>query len=551
MNPQKKLNVVVFGAGGSGTSVHRELLMNPAVHVDIITGVDDSGGSTGVVTKLLEILLKFVPYDKLAEMGIHYRFYGRPEYVLPFGDIRNNLLRIANYSQNEGLKEVAKLLDTRIPYDEDALEKIRRILRRVFEILGINEFTLELDTFTQAFLSEFFKNQQTILDDMNAESENKFTSLKNLSIGNLLLSFIYLTSESQEVFFERLKQLQLIPENIDFHFLSEVRHVALARDEFGNNHIYEHNIDEATLPMQPMEFYLCPVDSEGEPSTSYGKEGELQYSILQPDEVQPRFENIFHTADVIFASTGSYANLFPQAKLFAQLVKDCEGLIMYVSNFARTKNEVDPQTAIYWLYKILGKEFVTLLVNEDLSLDLFSDRGIRSSYMDQHKFFNAGDATLVFLEDNIPNEVFRRRIFPILNLVNNSEGLVDKTGIQAGKEFIDNGIKHEPKEIADITIFFGIMYRLLDIHDLSRDVKDVMFNLMLSRLGLTSFQNSELQEYVRFLRELAMDEKIEAHRKFDILERFGALLSVEGTDIKALITDFRNNILDNYRLEFR
>lgn len=548
MSNNNPLKVVIFGAGGSGTSVHRELLMNPNVHVDIITGVDDSGGSTAVVTKVLEMLLKFEDYPKLDSMGISPRFFGRPEYVLPFGDLRNNLLRIANYSQNENLKEVAKLLDSRIPYDEQTLDRVRETLRRVFELLGINEYTDKLDLFIQTFLSNFFEHQGHILEEMNEESEHKLAKLKNLSIGNLLLSFLYLTSDSQESFFERLKDMQLVPANIDFHFLSEIRHIAMAKDEFGNQHIYEHNIDEATLAMQPMEFDLCVAGPDGKPSISYGRDGKIQYAILQPGDVQPRFEYIFQSADVIFASTGSYANMFPQAKLFADLVKKSEGLLMYVSNFARTKNEVGPHTAIYWLYQILGREFITLLVNEELSLDLYVDKGIRRSYMEQQKFFNAGDVTKVFLKDNIPNEIFKGRIFPILNLVSNTEDLVDKNSSEGPEDFIDKGIKHEPNEIANITIFFGIMYRLLDIYEIGKDAKEILFNEMLYHLKLPSFQNSELQEYVKFLKEIAM-AGIPAESKFDILAEIQKFFELDGVNIKDYINDFRTNRLTEFTIK--
>ncbi|MFS8130582.1 MAG: hypothetical protein ACMG57_01245 [Candidatus Dojkabacteria bacterium] len=542
------LNVVIFGAGGSGTSVQREILINPYIHVDIVTGVDDSGGSTRGVTKIIEIILKTLSLETLKEMGFDGRFLNRPDLVLPFGDIRNNLLRVANYSKNQALQDVAKLLNLRIPYNEESFETIRESLKKVFELLGVDEFTPHLDWYIQTFLNVFFYNQEAIIKDMNKESEKEVKALKDLCIGNLFLSYFYLTSDSQESFFEKLKQMSLIPENIDFHFLSEVRHVALATDELGNQHIFEHNIDEATLAMQPTSFYQSPVNSNGKPTTFYGKGNDLQYAILQPNEVQPKFEKIFENADVIFAATGSYANMFPQAKLFAELIKKSKGLLIYVSNFARTKNEVDPHIAIYWLYQILGKEFITLLVNEELSLELFIDRGLRESYMRQHKFFNAEDATLVFLQDNIQNSVFTNRIFPILNLVNNTDALVDKTNSESPKEFIDNGIKHEPKEIADITVFFGIMYRLMDIHDTDKEAKELLFNGMIQHLRLASFQNSELQEYVRFLREIATAD-ISDEQKFNVLSEIQSFFDLEGINIIDYINDFRTNRLAEFKFQ--
>ncbi|MEO6728759.1 MAG: hypothetical protein ABIM99_02445 [Candidatus Dojkabacteria bacterium] len=474
---ENKLHMAIVGAGGSGTSVQRELLINQKIDFDILLGVDDAFGSTGVVTKVLQRL-------DLSVFKSSNQFEDRRR-ILPIGDTRNNILRILNYTHPKG-REIADILNQRVEIHEQIKTQIIKDFYKVFELLKINikdlgeDFFKELDLFLTEYFNVYKKQESKILNEIRSESNFNIEKLKDLSFGNIFLMFFFLTSDSHKIFFSRLKVLGLIPENINFHYISEFRHVLLAKNDDGEAIIGEHNVDSSTRPLSPSEFYLCPVDRDGKPHTIRNQSGELEYDVIQPEIVQKKFEKILKNADTIFLATGSYANLFTQVKLLSKVLSKTNGLIIYVSNFARTQNEVHAQFAVDKLYRMINKQFVTLLVNYNLSSELLSDSNVRVSYRRQGKSFNEADEVFDFLKNNIKDPIFLERVLPILNLIHGNESALDLSA----EDFVDKGIKHEPKEIARITIRLSDIYNQLA----SNKNKEEDFNKKILKIDFTKIK---------------------------------------------------------------
>ena len=76
----KQKVITILGVGGHGSSTYRDFVTNPLYadyKINLVLGVDDSGGHTGELQRVLPLM----------DINIDSHF------ILPFGDLRANIER--------------------------------------------------------------------------------------------------------------------------------------------------------------------------------------------------------------------------------------------------------------------------------------------------------------------------------------------------------------------------------------------------------------------------------------------------------------------------
>src|SRR5260221_2901378 len=180
---QKKI-ITVLGVGGHGSSAYIDLLINPLYKdydVHIVMGVEDSGGHTGLLQRVMALMTQ----------------YGDTSKYPPLGDLRSNLSRLQYYFQGESGDLFSNALENR--YDGNDINEFLTNCEKLANLFEIEASDVQkFLKFCQNYFESFLANKEMLLHGKEIQH----------SIGNLFLTYLYMQSNANQVeFFENLRRL--------------------------------------------------------------------------------------------------------------------------------------------------------------------------------------------------------------------------------------------------------------------------------------------------------------------------------------------------------
>lgn len=274
MSSPKKILYLVVGGHGSQPFMDTWTDGNLEIEHDLVFNVVDSGGHTGFLTTLFPNLL-------------------------PLGDLRNNianLLELSAEKQNSKLlDELAHLFNQRIVFNK--FPELLKGVDLVLDILGPGD---EIRNIVNQFTQEYIQKCNAM--DLNQGIKH--------SLGNIFLGA--LQNQGTDFMKRSLKDLGLIPPNLNIYFLHHERLQLIATDTKGIRITGEAAIDVSTNPIHPSDFQL--IDFKGHKIT----EGDISQEIV----------NLIMESNGIFIPSGSFENSYPALALFSEYLRErhCEML---------------------------------------------------------------------------------------------------------------------------------------------------------------------------------------------------------------------------------
>jgi hypothetical protein len=284
LDQKPQLEIGAIGVGGNGASIVDSCITDPRfkdaiLHVAI--GNDDDGGDTGEKKRFAEATLSD-PEDSYGMQRLFPHFASLPQAVLPVGDLRSNMYRWLKlmYSEDPRLEGIMDFFNpnNRVTDPSAIAPQIDQFL----ELMQVDRSTLpRLDQFLEQY-SNFFATQQ-----------------HRHSVANTLLTYLFLECGQQDLFFAKLREMQLLPANFRLYYLSDYRLELCAVDILGEHINGESNIDNHHHIIVPSSYYLRNPDG----------------SLFRPGDVNPKLKLALERCDAVVAVTGSIANLIPLFKL--------------------------------------------------------------------------------------------------------------------------------------------------------------------------------------------------------------------------------------------
>jgi 2-phospho-L-lactate transferase/gluconeogenesis factor (CofD/UPF0052 family) len=304
---QKRKVILVSAAGGHGLqTVMQSLVYNPmdAEWILIVNSFDSGGHSR----------------------YIRYLFADEPT-TIPLGDVRNNIGTILATRGKENDKAIAALFQDRVSTDnaDDLRDKLKAKVAELARLLQgrVDESVIETFLGTcNGFIDEYHKRHTQALTDGSVET----TLTKKHSVGNIILTALQ-REFKQDGMVRMLKDLDIVPEHIDFHFMAEHRLHLEGRDIMGRFYPTEEAIDHAKTEISLSDLRLVNDDATRSEFT------DIPEQLIQDVE----------RADIIIIPTGSQANSFPFTN---NLLRDCmnRGIqippILRLVNLAKGPQEV-------------------------------------------------------------------------------------------------------------------------------------------------------------------------------------------------------------------
>lgn len=360
MQHDKKV-ITILGVGGHGSSAYRDFITNPIYQdykINLILGVDDSGGHTGEVKSILPEM----------DLGIDTNF------VLPFGDLRANIERFVFNLEPDGERAKQKVDAMSGAYVGNDINEFNNACLDFCRVFDISDESLILGFLS--FCNSYFNIYQTKSDFANKHK-----------IGNLFLTFMFINSNlHHEIFFKRLKEYGLIPPRVFLHFIyTESLELHAENLDLGMRFNSEAEVDDAKVPVSPSTYSLVKA-SDSQPLTAADIEVS-NYPVMKA----------IRESEVIVLSTGSVANLFGQVNLLAEELRDSPAIKLWLGNIATTNNEVNFTVLMtyYFSPERLGLDGIVLQMSEEEfdNLTINADNSIWvERYRKQGKtFVNIGD----------------------------------------------------------------------------------------------------------------------------------------------------------------
>jgi len=378
----KQKVITILGVGGHGSSTYRDFVTNPLYadyKINLVLGVDDSGGHTGELQRVLPLM----------DINIDSHF------ILPFGDLRANIERFVFDLEEDDQLAKEKIDNMSGAYKGTNENEFISKCLEFFRVFGITNDVL-LEKFI-AFCTNYFRCYQQ-LDGL----ENKH------KIGNLFLTFMYyFAGLNHEIFFNMLKELGFIPPRVFPHLLFNERLDLTAENlDLGIKFNSEEEVDEAKVPISPST-YVLKKHFSGESLT------------LEDIEVN-NFDVIeaIRSSEMIVLSTGSVANLFGQLNVLADELKASSAIKLWLGNIATTNNEVNFTVLLtyYFSPERLGLDGIVLQMSE-AEFDNLTINANDSTWVELYRkqgktFVNIGD-----LMSNIHQVFNYNGLAKIINLV--------------------------------------------------------------------------------------------------------------------------------------
>lgn len=489
MQQDKKI-ITILGVGGHGSSAYRDFITNPIYHdykVNLVLGVDDSGGHTGEVKSIIPDM----------NLGIDSNF------VLPVGDLRANIERFVFNLEADGEIAKQKVDAMSGAYIGNNITEFNNKCLEFCRAFNIVDESLVLDFI--AFSNNYFNIYQTKTGFANKHK-----------IGNLFLTFMFINSKlDHQAYFKRLKEFGFIPPRVFLHFIYNERLELHAENlDLGMKFESEAEVDEAKIPISPSTYRLIK-SSDGEPLTTLDVE-------LNNTEVIKAIRD----SELIVLSTGSVANLFGQINLLANELRENPAIKLWLGNIATTNNEVNFTVLMtyYFSPERLGLDGIVLQMSEHEfdNLTINADNSIWvERYRKQGKtFVNIGD-----LIANIKKVFNYNGLTKIINLVQPILGITMAGNEIAtripGWESLTNeerdsykttleqgGIKYITTEITLFIRFFYELNHFLgnELNVVDRSARYYLIAEILKRLKLSEKEDpaAEISIYTELLTQLCI-----------------------------------------------
>lgn len=483
--------ITILGVGGHGSSAMDDLLTRQTVNqyelnsdteldeIHLVLGVDDSGGHTGWLYKVLSQL----------DLGIN------PNQLLPMGDLRSIIERFLFYTRGD---EASRKMGERYKGTDTA------------EFIGAcvdfcNQIGFVDPDFCEGFIG-FCKRY------FNKFKELGFDPAVKHSIGNLFLAFIHIQKGLDiNKFFAELKNLGLIPENIHPHFFYNKRLTLEATNlNTGLKFVTEEAVDEAQIHMGPGTYKL--IDEEV---------GEA-IGIAEIERNHPELLEVMQRSEAIVFSTGSIANLFGQLNVLAPYLKEYPGLILWLGNIARTRNEADFVDLLLFFLTGLHLEGVVMQMNENDFKNLtMGGTDWVERYRDQGKEFVNIPSMNTAITQSLNYNGFtqtKNLVQPVLGVTIASQTIRDRIPgwdsltpdeqeelkVRLGT----GGIKYITNEVTLFIDFFYELYNFLhqEVGIESRHEKYRWLSTQLGRLNFVAKEDAEINQQIAILRHIIRKE---------------------------------------------
>lgn len=427
--------VTVFVAGGKGTQPFMDLFLKSQNEFHIVISTVDWGGHSGVIGRIMERLqLKF----------------------LPTGDLRNN---IANMMILSGLDETAQILQNRV----ENLDEVEIEIRKLCEITKIEQNFI-------IGIFEFFEIYKKGLEESLHLGEKEGIEGIKHNIGNLFFVGIAYALRNEDKKFggfsamlAKLKELDLVPDRVFFHYLFDSRLTLSFRTKDGVIHYgedaYDHTnsqIDLATLN------YIDP-------------ETRIKFFDLNKHIIK-----LIEETDLIIFPTGSESNYYPAIKMYSKYLKSKK--ILKLVNILALPNSEGIGAEMVYLYGLgikpeylYPKEMSTIIKDLDSNTTniFFRDLGIYTAVEEKrpqffkeakikdrlydmariklHKFHQGQQTEL----DNIVEGILEN-ISPVMDVLafnSNDKTTITSSIKNAGKydvALLDKGLRHDRNQVFKI-----------------------------------------------------------------------------------------------------
>jgi hypothetical protein len=314
------MKVTIIG-GGHFSYPLSDFLIETKHEIDVLYIPADNGGHTGLVNRLLE------HDDRKFNKILHN--YAIP--VLPWGDI-NKL--IGFFLEKKFSKELKELYEKRHvmiqSQNQELYSQVESTLNKFCKHFNFDEETCNE---SKNYIFACIKQINKVYDRLDYKYfEGPISSFFN--------NYVYSNGHSVEIFNNFYKELDVLPYNINLHFIYKDRLTLEGIDSHNSLITGEDNIDTHELPIDPCSFKLI------KPDKSEINDNDLKFLISK-----------LQSSDLIIFPNGSIANWLPLCKYetVRKVLEDKaknEKLICFLNLF-RTKNEL-PFADIYNYLKNLG-----------------------------------------------------------------------------------------------------------------------------------------------------------------------------------------------------
>lgn len=427
--------ITFFVAGGKGTQPFMNLYLKSKYDCHIVINTVDWGGHSGVIGRILERLnLKF----------------------LPTGDLRNN---IANILLLNGKEEIANMLQKRVETLTDAQVEVRKLC----EVTKVDD-NLTLGVF------EFFNIYKKGLEESIKHGEiGEIEGIKH-NIGNLFFVGIAYALKNEDRKFggfsallSKIKEMELIPKNIFFHYLFDTRLTLSFRTKDGviyyGEDVYDH------------------INSQVELSTLNYIDPETKIKFF---DLNKHIIKLIEESDLIIFPTGSESNCYPAIKMYAKYLKSKQ-IIKFVNILALPNSEGIGAEMVY-LYglglkpKFLFPKPMDVIIKDldpnttniffrDLGIytaveekrpQFYKEARIKDRLYDMAKIklykFHQGQQTEL---DNIVKDIIKN-IEPVMDVLafnSNNKSTIANSIKNKGKydvALLDKGLRHDRNQVSKI-----------------------------------------------------------------------------------------------------
>lgn len=434
--------ILILGLGGSGSRYTKffRKFKDTDLKIHFSVGTDDCGGSTGEIFEVLERM------NLSGITGIHPRYKDIYK-VVPLGDLRNIIVNMiaVNISNQDIAEQVAALFDFRSNYMSELKSRFLD-LKKTNAFNFTEEFANRFLLFIEKYFSTLGTNYSEIFESYSRKAGFEVDE-KEKSLGNLILTFLYLTCESQEEFYQKLCEMKFLDEMFHPHFTTDFRTNSYAVTSETEQLVFsEIRIDHAREQLQPRSFGLVHAEVQEEIF-----ENKLNARNLNSDLI-----NAIENSDAIVYTSGSWANLGPLLNILSEKIKEIniarkenkqpELLELWIGNLFYGLNERPIQLYAKYIYEVLELEPILLTLNYFDQRNLKSFDGMKDDYLKQGKVANSPEIIRA-----VVNNGAKQLVFPVLG-IESSKPNFDYETLEATLGKV--GIKHSGNEVVHFISMF-------------------------------------------------------------------------------------------------
>jgi hypothetical protein len=327
---------LTLGFGGHGSAcVSDHIILNPETRFDIILVAMDDGGCSGRIQKYFTKSISNLSQEESKKFNLN-------KSPIALGDLKNNI-------------KVWLLKTITDPVSADIIIKAFEV--RSENILVFKENFDQLSTIFP-FLEEYRVSFGYLAESYLKTISESVDSGQSTSFVNILLQVIYNQSNNTQNFIQILKNNQLIPANVNIHFLLERQ-----------------------LKLQAVTEKRCKLKSESELDVHYNDPVILEsYKLFDNvKNVHVNSEEILHENlslalllqeyekdhklnGYILFPAGSISNLFPLLNIFNQEIRNLRLPLIWITNSFIQGNEQPLPNQILEIHKMFVGNGLPIMV---------------------------------------------------------------------------------------------------------------------------------------------------------------------------------------------